>query len=113
MFEYEQPTSADPRIKRFMIGLGKTTYVVLALLIDAGCTSAVLFDPGRPREERFGNFLFGTMMLMLSLVLSAPLFPYVVWKLVKHEWPVFWGIALLIAAFPMILAMAAIIIKSG
>ena len=40
---------------------------------------------------------------MLSMALAAPLIPFILWKLfVKRELPGFWGIAFLVAAFPLI-----------
>ena len=76
-------------------------YLAIAFAVDLGAFYVTLF-PGSSSEERFARGMTGMLMILLSAVLCAPLFPYVVWKLVKHERPTFWGIALLIAAVPIL-----------
>ena len=86
------------------IKIGRIAYLVVAVLFDIGSLSAV-FDPGKTKEEQFGSFLLGGLTFMGSLILSVSVFPYVVWKLAKRERPVFWCIALLVAAFPILLLL--------
>jgi hypothetical protein len=86
----------------------RIVFFVLTGLIDIGVLYAA-FIPTTTREERFNSFALFEFLLMVSLVFSVPVFPYVVWKLVKHERPVFWGIALIVAGFPVLLMLGAII----
>ena len=86
----------------------RIVYLLLASAIDLGVLYLVIF-PGASKEEMFSDFLFGTLLLIASLVLAAPVFLYLVWKLVKRERPIFWGIALLIAALPMLMFLAVVI----
>ena len=84
----------------------RITYLLIAVGVDIGVLY-VAFSPGSTKEERFGRFLTGALLLSVSVVLSAPVLPYVVWKLVKHKRPLFWGIALLIAAIPILMLIGA------
>lgn len=88
----------------------RIAYLLIAIFVDAGFLYVALF-PGSTRDERSLRFLTGFLLLIASLILSAPVLPYVVWRWIKHERPVFWVIALLIAAIP-ILAFAGPIILS-
>ncbi|MEO6655228.1 MAG: hypothetical protein ABIO36_04030 [Pyrinomonadaceae bacterium] len=90
------------------IKIGRIAYLVVAVLVDIGCLS-VIFDPGKTKEEGFGSFLLGVLTLVLSAALSAPVFPHVVWKWIKRERPVFWTVALIVAAFPMLFLLGAVI----
>ena len=82
-------------------GLYLTTVSVLAI-----CSFLIDLFPGTTREEiRYrGINGLGGLALMASMALAAPLIPYLFWKLfVRRDIPIFWGIAFLIAASPLIL----------
>jgi len=79
--------------------------------VDLGVLYVSVY-PGSTKDESFARFVTGSILLWVSLILSVPVFPYVVWKLVKRERPTFWGIALVIAAFPMLIVLAVVIAGS-
>ena len=86
-------------------------FLLLAVAVDLGVLYVSLY-PGSTKDESFARFATGAILLWISLILPAPVFPYVVWKLVKRERPTFWGIALVIAAFPMLIVLAVVIAGS-
>jgi len=86
----------------------RIVYLLLAIAVDLGVLYVTIFT-GSTRDEMFSRGVTGMLLLLVSLVLSAPVFPYVVWKLIRYERPIFWGIALLIAAVPVLLFLAVVI----
>jgi hypothetical protein len=103
MFEPEQTLFTKPQVGG-TLKIGRMIFLALAVLIDIGSLYLVLY-PGNTKGEQFVRFGLSSLLLIGSMVLSAPVFPYVVWKLVKHERPIFWAIALITAAFPMLLML--------
>jgi hypothetical protein len=78
----------------------RLSYLTIAAVVNVLFLYFSLFPRNMP--VGYMDFVFGIFMLSLSLVLSAPVFPYVVWRLVKRERPIFWSIALFVAALPLI-----------
>jgi len=76
-------------------------YLALAVLVDLTSLYTYLF-PGSTRDEYFENFMLAGLTWVASLILSTPVFLYVFWQLVNHRRPMFWGIALLVAALPIL-----------
>jgi hypothetical protein len=89
----------------------RVVFLLLAVAVDLGVLYISVY-PGSTKDESFARFVTGSILLWVSLILSAAVFPYVVWKLVKRERPTFWGIALAIAALPMLVMLAVVILGS-
>jgi hypothetical protein len=87
----------------------RIVYLALAISIAIGSLYIVVF-PGTTNDEQFERFMIWSLLLWASILLSAPVFPYVVWKLAKRERPIFWGVALVIAMVPMLELLVIVIV---
>jgi hypothetical protein len=67
----------------------------------------LLLDPGQTKEERLGDFLQGIIMYLLSLILTFVGGMILIRAKIKRLPVLFWSIALLFAALPILVALAA------
>ena len=98
MFESEQKD--HPSILGWILSGG---YLLVATVL-AVCNLLIYLFPGDSREEirlRGINGL-GGLLLMASMLVTAPLVPYLLWKFfVRRTLPKFWTIVFLLASSPL------------
>jgi hypothetical protein len=61
----------------------------------------LLLFPGATRDEQFERFMIWSLLVYLSIFMSAPVLLFLFWKLLKGETSLFWNIGFVIASFPI------------
>lgn len=89
----------------------RIVYLLLTVALDLSILYVAIF-PGTTTDEMKGRGMTGMLLMMMSLIFVLPVVPYVVWKLVKRERPIFWGVALVIAAMPIAVFVGGIVLVS-
>ncbi len=82
----------------------RTAYVTVAVVIDI-VSIWIYFDFGSTKDERLISFGVAILLWGCSAALSLPVAIWVIYKWANHDRPIFWTIALFIAALPILIVL--------